>query len=387
MPSVTIPFRDSPSRARKVVRRGDVLMSTVRPNLRAFAYFDQPFEDCVASTGFAVLRVKQSADPRFVLYSILSDSVTRQIEAHVVGSNYPAINSTAVSQLKVLTPTPTEQSKIAEILSIVDRAIEQTEALIAKQQRIKTGLMQDLLTRGIDEQGNLRSEETHQFKDSPLGRIPVEWDVGNILAFTSRTRQPILTGPFGSSLGTDDFVEDGVPVLRVGIVQAGYIDMSKLDFVTPAKAEELSRYRIKEGDLLFARSGATTGRNALADSRCEDALINYHIIRVATDPERCDPTYLYTLFNSRLVQKQVDQEKGKSTREGVNTATILSFSLVIPPVDEQRHIGKLIRATDTRIETMKDALSKSRALKTALMQDLLTGEKRVTPLLEPAVTT
>ena len=69
-----------------------------------------------------------------------------------------------------------EQAKIAEVLSTVDRAIEETEALIAKQQRIKTGLMQDLLIRGIDEHGNLRSEQTHKFKDSPLGRIPVEWE-------------------------------------------------------------------------------------------------------------------------------------------------------------------------------------------------------------------
>ena len=73
-----------------------------------------------------------------------------------------------------------EQTKIAEILSTVDQAIEQTEALIAKQQRIRTGLMQDLLTRGIDEDGNLRSEETHEFKDSPLGRIPVEWEVEKV---------------------------------------------------------------------------------------------------------------------------------------------------------------------------------------------------------------
>ncbi len=160
MPSVTIPFRSSPSRARKVVRRGDVLMSTVRPNLKAFAYFDHPYVDCVASTGFAVLRTKQNVDPRFVLYSILSEPVTRQIESLIVGSNYPAINSTAVSQLKALTPTSTEQTKIAEALSTVDRAIEQTEALIAKQQRINTGLMQDLLSKGIDEHGNLRSEAT-----------------------------------------------------------------------------------------------------------------------------------------------------------------------------------------------------------------------------------
>ena len=93
------------------------------------------------------------------------------------GSTFEAINSSELKQWPILHPKDkAEQAKIAEVLSTVDRAIEQTEALIAKQQRIKTGLMQDLLTRGMDEHGNLRSEQTHKFKDSPLGRIPVEWD-------------------------------------------------------------------------------------------------------------------------------------------------------------------------------------------------------------------
>ena len=65
-----------------------------------------------------------------------------------------------------------EQALIAALLQTVDKAIEQTEAMIAKQERIKTGLMQDLLTKGIDKHGNIRSEATHKFKDSPLGRIP-----------------------------------------------------------------------------------------------------------------------------------------------------------------------------------------------------------------------
>ena len=70
----------------------------------------------------------------------------------------------------------------------MDQAIEQTEALIAKQQRIKTGLMQDLLTRGIDEHGSLRSETTHKFKDSPLGRIPVEWEVKTLGSLLERDK-------------------------------------------------------------------------------------------------------------------------------------------------------------------------------------------------------
>ena len=93
------------------------------------------------------------------------------------GSTMKHITRKDLNVFQVYYPTSKpEQTKIAEILSTVDRAIEQTEALIAKQQRIKTGLMQGLLTKGIDEHGNIRSEETHEFKDSPLGRIPVEWE-------------------------------------------------------------------------------------------------------------------------------------------------------------------------------------------------------------------
>ena len=177
IPAVATDFFEAPSRARKVVQRGDVLMSMVRPNLKAFALFDQALQPCVASTGFSVLRSKPETCAAFVLYSILSEDVSNQIDALVTGSNYPAINSTAIRALKILAPSKGEQTKIAEILSTVDLAIEQTESLIAKQQRIKTGLMQDLLTRGIDEHGQLRTEQTHAFKDSPLGRIPAEWEV------------------------------------------------------------------------------------------------------------------------------------------------------------------------------------------------------------------
>jgi len=97
------------------------------------------------------------------------------LKANSQGSTIREVRATFLRTIPISFPTALpEQTKIAEILSTVDRAIEQTEALITKQQRIKTGLMQDLLTRGIDEHGNLRSEQTYEFKDSPLGRIPVK---------------------------------------------------------------------------------------------------------------------------------------------------------------------------------------------------------------------
>ncbi|MGB0849418.1 MAG: restriction endonuclease subunit S, partial [Thiolinea sp.] len=118
-------------------------------------------------------------DPEFVYHNLCFniDKLKRLGE----GTTFAEISKTALATVSLSFPAEKdEQTQIATILSTIDRAIEQTETIIAKQQRIKTGLMQDLLTCGIDEQGNVRSEATHEFKDSPLGRIPVEWDISSI---------------------------------------------------------------------------------------------------------------------------------------------------------------------------------------------------------------
>ena len=113
----------------------------------------------------------------YLYYSLLSDLGQAQIRLQISGSAQPGLKTAFTKGVNVDIPADLrEQSMIVRVLSTVDRAIEETEALIAKQQRIKTGLMQDLLTRGIDEHGNLRSEQFHEFKDSALGRVPVEWD-------------------------------------------------------------------------------------------------------------------------------------------------------------------------------------------------------------------
>ncbi|MCB1191187.1 MAG: restriction endonuclease subunit S [Leptospiraceae bacterium] len=102
------------------------------------------------------------------------------LKSQTSGSGIPHVDKEILENILLQKFSKPEQTKIAEVLSTVDKAIEQTEVLIAKQQRIKTGLMQDLLTKGIDKYGNLRNEKTHKFKDSPLGRIPVEWEVVTI---------------------------------------------------------------------------------------------------------------------------------------------------------------------------------------------------------------
>ena len=148
-----------------------------------------------------------ATQPRWLFYFLQNLDLTQLNEA----TGVPSLSRDLLYKIEVETPPTTEQSKIAEILSTVNQAIEQTEALIAKQQRIKTGLMRDLLTRGLDENGNLRSEGTHKFKDSLLGRIPMEWEVKEIQELLADVDPPMRSGPFGSALLKEELLESGIP--------------------------------------------------------------------------------------------------------------------------------------------------------------------------------
>jgi type I restriction enzyme S subunit len=201
--------------------------------------------------------------------------------------------------------------------------------------------------------------------------------VGSLLDVSDPSRQPILTGPFGADLGNDDFIAEGVPVLRIGNIQQGYLDLSDLLFVTPQKARDLGRYSVCEGDLLFARQGATTGRNTLATKAVKGYLINYHIIRVALDHNRCSPVFIEAAFDGEIVKRQIEREKGRGTREGINTAQLKALELPLAPLQEQRVIANLLRSQVSLIDEANRNVEKLRMLKNGLMHDLLTGCVRV----------
>jgi len=302
------------------------------------------------------------------------------------GSTFLAIGSDDLKNLPILVPhNPKIAEKAAQVLDLIDTQIEATEALIAKQERLRAGLMQDLFTRGVDENGELRpprEEAPHLYHETELGWLPNGWEDGSILRYCTNERQPILTGPFGADLGSEDFVEDGVPLLRIGNVQDRYLKLDELLYVSERKALQLSKYRIVPSDLLFARQGATTGRNALASDDVDGALINYHIIRVSLDTRKCDPRFIESMFNSWLISHQIEQSKGRGTREGINTQQIVSLKFPGPELEEQRRLTLLLNSLINEITELKVELGKLRRQKTGLMQDLLTGKVSVEPLLE-----
>jgi type I restriction enzyme S subunit len=268
-----------------------------------------------------------------------------------------------------------EQSKIAEILSTVDRAIEQTEALIAKQQRLKTGLMQDLLTRGIDADGNLRTELTHEFKDSPLGRIPVEWDVCSLEKIAN-----FVTS--GSRGWARYYSSDGALFLRIGNLTREHINMRLEDLVrvNPPQLSEGNRTSVMPGDLLISIT-ADLGIVAIIPESFEPAYVNQHIALVRLKKLGVDPRFVGWFLGSRMGQTQFEKLNESGAKAGLNLSAVKN--LLIPEIEikEQIRISTILDASTEELKQFQQRSTKLRALKAALMQDLLTGRKRVTNLL------
>ena len=173
-------FAECPSRARRRLRKGDALLCTVRPGLQAHARIEvEGSHPVVGSTGFAAIRPQLETDSSFLFHQLFSDFVTAQLRARETGSNYPAVNEGDVRHLRLYTPERDERQRIAVVLDTVDEVIANWEAVAVKLRHVRAGLLHDLLTRGLDENGLLRDPITHpdQFQESSLGRIPKSWEV------------------------------------------------------------------------------------------------------------------------------------------------------------------------------------------------------------------
>ncbi|BCV38388.1 type I restriction-modification system restriction endonuclease DNA specificity subunit HsdS [Shewanella chilikensis] len=363
LPSEYIKFSDAPSRARRKLQQGDVLMSTVRPNLKAFAYFNVSETDFVASTGFSVIRAKNGNDGRFIFNTILGDDISSQIDSLVVGSNYPAINSSDVKNLEVLTPTPTEQQKIAKILTSVDEVIEKTQAQIDKLKDLKTGMMQELLTQGVGVDGKPHTE----FKDSPVGRIPKAWECLPLSKVAKLER-----GKFSHRPRNDPAFYNGlIPFLQTG-------DVPKESPHITAYSQTLNDNGLKVSKLfasgtLVITIAATIGEIGILtfDSCFPDSLVG-----ISVDQKKALP--MYVLYVMRHLKNELDLLAPQTAQKNINLDILNPFEIPVPPIEEQRHISQMLSSIDGRIDTLKLKLNKTNDTKKALMQDLLTGKVRVT---------
>lgn len=308
-------FKNAPSRARRVLRKGDILISTVRPNLKSHYLFDRNESDFVCSTGFSVLRTTKSS--KYIYHHFFGDQINRQIENLIVGSNYPAINNKNVKEILIPLPPLDEQEAIATALSDCDAWIDSIEQVLAKKRLIKQGAMQELLTPKEDWEVKKLGEilqfgNGRDYKHLNSGNIPV-YGTGGVMTYVNH------------------YLYNGD---SVGIGRKGTIDKP-----------------------VYLRNKFWT----------VDTLFYTHSFQGVF------PKYIYYQF-LQIPWKEYNEASGIPS---LNKNTLEQIEIKLPAPYEQIRITTILSDMDLEIEALTQKLNKARQIKQGMMQELLTGRVRL----------
>jgi type I restriction enzyme S subunit len=311
-----------------------------------------------AATNQAILNlisIPDKIDNEYLYYYLLS--LKNQIHKFSAQTTQSNLNAKIVKGFEIKYPKDLpEQTLIAEILSTADEAIEQTEKLIAKYQRIKTGLMQDLLTRGIDEHGNIRSKATHKFVVKKGIEVPEEWEVdylGNCSELHNNLRRPIsslerfkIKGvyPYYGATGIIDYINE----FRI---QGKYVLIGE-DGNHFLKFNKQNMAHLVEGKLNVSNHA--------------------HIL---SGKEMCSTEWIHYFFCNRDITYFLTRQG--AGRFKLNKASLQKLPICLPIPTEQERIISAIKVFDQNFMNELKYLNKLNVLKTGLMQDLLSGKVRV----------
>ncbi len=325
--------------------------------------------------------VKCAAKERRWIYWLLSRLPLSELDS---STGVPGLNRNDVYELTVFEPPTTdEKSRIAEILDTLDTTIRQTEAIIEKLKQVKQGLLHDLLTRGIDANGELRppqSQAPHRYKDSPLGWIPREWRVETLPALA-------LGGLMNGVFKEPKRVGSGVALVNVADLYRGQnVDLGRCERFA-ATAAEIDRYGARRGDIFFTRSSLKLegiAQTSFLDDEPDGAVFECHVMRLRPNPELAAPRFLKEWCVARNARTHFMSHAKQVTMTTISQDGISSLRCPVPPLPEQVEAVKRISAVDGRAAAEANDLRKARLLRSGLMDDLLTGRVRVTPLLPAA---
>ncbi len=344
-------FCSAPSRARRIVQKGDILMSTVRPNLQGFSLIKNDVKDLIASTGFAVITANKCSNEYLFQY-LFSSGIQRQFYQLLVGSNYPAINSSDVRKLKISLPPLPEQHAIARVLSTWDEAIQKTEKLIAQKELRKKWLMQNLLT------GKKRLKGfSGEWKEKSMSNV-----------FDRVTRKN---------------TEGNKTVVTIS-AQRGFVRQT--DFFNKNIASEITDnyFLVEKGEFCYNKSysnGYPWGATKRLNDFDKAVVTTLYICFGVKDERKTNPEFFEQYFGANLLDKgltKIAHEGGRAHGLlNVTPSDFFSLKVAIPSYEEQTAIAKVLQTADKEISLLKTKAEKLREQKKGLMQVLLTGKKRL----------
>lgn len=335
--------------------KGDLLVS-VRAPVGATNEADQ---DLCIGRGLAAIRFIQM-DPRFGAHAVRNG--TAQLRRVSQGTTFEAVGSAELDAFALGNPSRAEQRRIAEILDALDDAIRATEQVIAKLEMMRQGLLIDLLTRGIDENGRVR--------------------LANPTTWTCRSIRTCLDAEFPGEWGGDPRGQGNALVIR----STELLDDCRLAAGTAVwrqvERSRLDAKRLRDGDVLLESSGGAPGRpvGRVAPFAAETAstYVCSNFLRTLRPNSSVVPRFLawrlHLLWRDPAIMAFQQQTTGITN---LKVSEYLLHELLLPPKPEQAHIVEVLDASEHDIRRRRLELGKLKSVRVGLCDDLLTGRVRV----------
>lgn len=340
---------EAPSRARKLIRQGDVLVSTVRPNLNAVALVPASLDGAIASTGFCVLRANSRTLPEYLLYFVRSRNFVENLCTLVAGAMYPAVSDSQVLDQQLPLPPLPEQRRIVDLLSRAEGIVRLRREAEKKAAELIPALFNDM------------------FGDP--GTNPKGWPLE-----TLESAAKIISGATkGRRFDPSEAIE--VPYMRVANVKDGYLDLKEIKTIA-VKRSEIEKYRLLPGDLLLTEGGDPDklGRGALWAGEIETCLHQNHIYKVRADRSKVLPEYLCELVGSRYGKAYFLQVAKKTTGIAtINRTQLGRFPVVVPPLARQAYFGEKLSGIRSIRAQQSTATAKAQATFAALLAEAFKG--------------
>lgn len=326
-----------------------------------------------------LLIVSDAFDSKFifyVLYFYYKKGLIYQYQQKTTGIINFKINEYFKEQV-LLPELKTEQIKIERILSTIDKLIQETEKIIKKYKKIKQGLMQDLFRYGIDKNGRIRNEKTHRFKDTSLGRIPIEWNIKSINELSEYIGSGIT--PTG---GQSVYLNEGIKFMRSQNVHFQKLLLNDIAYIDIKTHNKMKRSEIFPNDVLLNITGASIGRCCVVPENFGLANVNQHVcaIRLRTNKNLISE-FLSYFISTQKGQNQINILNAGSNRQGLNYEQLRAIKVIWPSQEEiERIVLIFIKANDTVTE---EEIYKKKlvSLKQGLMNDLLSGKVSIKHLI------
>ena len=320
------------------------------------------------------ISISNELDYRFFYYFFSTEQFNEALRNTCTGTTRDTINLSPFSKLNVVVPTYNEQCRIADYL---DRKCSQIDAIIARQLEVienlkayKMSVITEAVTKGLNSDVPMKDSGVEW-----IGQIPEHW-VASVLRYGLEN---IQTGPFGSQLHAEDYIEDGIFVINpANIVEGGIVPDNRCS-ITESKAQELSRHILNKGDIIFARRGEM-GRCACFGGSSQQYLCGTGCIKIQCNSNFM-PEFVSWFLQTSCVKQYLTLNSVGTTMANLNTTIISGIPIVFPPVSEQKKIVEYIKnkicEVDRAVKNKSSIVNKLTEYKKSLIYEIVTGKKEV----------